>query len=164
MTTDRENVEVVYAVEGHTRHFTTQISPKLKVAEFAALAAKAGQLDGAVEIFLEDSEQPLNDDLVLVEHLSSRFAPLHACRPGLIKTTVNYNGRQVERAFRPNVTVAHVIRWAIGKDGLDLEGGPADYQLKHKGQVLCPDDHLGQVAHGKKCVEFDLVFKVKPQG
>ena len=32
------------------------------------------------------------------------------------------------------------------------------------GNVLAPDSHLGQAAHGEKSIVLDLVFKVKPQG
>ena len=159
-----EMVEIIFAVEGHSRHFTTRVRPETKVVEFAEIAAKLGQIDALVEVFLEDSEDPLLGDLVLVEHLSERFAPLHVAKPGLIKTTVRYNDRRVERSFRPSATLAHIIKWSISKKELDLDGGPSDYQLKHNGDVLSPDLHLGQVAHGLKAVEFYLVFKVKPQG
>ncbi len=159
-----EEVEIVFAVEGHERHFAAKAGPEMRVAEFAGIAAKAFAIDGVLEVFLEDSEEPLEGHLLLIETLSARFAPLHVGRPGAIKTTVEYNGRKVERAFRPSVTIARIIVWAIGKDGLNLEGGPADYQLKYKGHVLSPDLHLGQIARGQKQVELDLVFKIKPQG
>jgi hypothetical protein len=159
-----EMVEIVFAVEGHNRHFTAEIAPKTRVSEFAKIATQVGQIDEVVEVFLEDGEHPLLGELVLVENLSERFAPLHVARPGLIKTSVEYNGRRVERAFRPSATAARITEWAIGKKELNLEGGPADYQLKHKGQVLSPDQHLGQVADGHKAIELDLVFKLKPQG
>ena len=62
------------------------------------------------------------------------------------------------------MTIAAIIVWAVGKHGLKLEGDPTDFQLKLDGTVLEPQAHLGQVAHGKKEVTFDLVFKIKPQG
>ena len=163
-TTVLARTEIVFSVEGHASHFAAEIEPGTTVVEFAVIAAAAGQIEEVVEVFIEDGDAPLEGPLILLEHLSARFAPLHIARPGLIRTTVEYNGRKVERPFRPNVTIARVIEWAIGKDGLDLEGGPADYQLKNDGEVLSPDQHLGQVAHDDKCVELDLVFKIKPQG
>ena len=159
-----EKIEIIFAVEGHTRHFTTEIHPKTTVLEFAAVAAQAAQIEEIVEVFLEDNEHPLQGDLLLVQSLSERFAPLHVARPGLIKTSVEYNGRRVERAFRPSVTIARIIIWAIGKDALNLDSGPADYQIKHNGQVLSSDLHLGQVAGDHKAIELALVFKMKPQG
>lgn len=159
-----ETVEVVFAIEGHGRHFTASISPATKVREFAAVAAKAGQIDELVEVSLEDADDPLGETLILVDHLADRFSPLHVSKPGQIKVFVNYNGRKVDRLFRPNVTISRVIEWAIGKQGLHLDGGPADYQLKLDGHVLSGDDHLGQIVHGHKSVELNLVFKVKPQG
>jgi len=167
MSTDEtviDQIEVVFAVEGHMKHFAATIGPDVKVSEFAAIAAAAGQIEEMLEVFVENADAPLDGHLILIEHLSATFAPLHAARPGAIKTTVEYNGRKVERAFRPNATIGRVIEWAIGKNGLDLEGGPADYQLKYRGEVLSPDQHLGQIAHGEKSVDLFLVFKIKPQG
>jgi hypothetical protein len=92
------------------------------------------------------------------------FAPLHVATPGKIKTTVRYQDRHVAREFSPAVTIAAIIVWAIGPEGLNLQGDPTDFQLKLDGEVLPPDAHLGQIARGKKEVTLDLVFKVKPQG
>ena len=126
-------------MEGHGRHFTVAIAPATTVMEFAKIAAEIGQINEAVEVFLEDAEDPLPGNLALLKHLSARFAPLHVARPHFIKTTVEYNARKVDRLFRPSATIARIIEWSIGKDGLNLEGGAADYQLKYKGQVLSPD-------------------------
>ena len=167
MTTDTEvieKIEILFAVEGHKRHFQADAHPKLTVAEFAVIAAKKGEIGELVEIFVEDADDPLGPELILVEHLSAHFAPLHVARPGLIRTTVGYQTRHVEKLFRPSATIGRIIEWAIGPDGFKLEGTPADYQLKHDGVVLSADEHLGQVAGKHKAVELDLVFKVKPQG
>jgi len=103
----------VFAVEGHVKHFAATIGPDVKVSEFAAIAAAAGQIEEMLEVFVENADAPLDGHLVLNEHLSATFAPLHAARPGTIKTKVEYNGRKVERAFRPNTTIGRVIEWAI---------------------------------------------------
>lgn len=159
-----EKLEVVFAIEGHNGHFSAEIGPETTVIEFAKIAARVGRIDETVEVFLEDADHPLEPHLPLVERLSTRFAPLHVARHGFITAIIHYNKRRVERDFRPATTVARIIGWAISPEALNLEGGIADYQLKHKGKVLSPDDHLGQMAEGQKSVELDLVFKIKPQG
>lgn len=159
-----EKTEIIFAIEGHDKHFAADIGSTTTVIDFAKIAATIGRDVELIEVFIEDEEDPLAGHLVLIECLSERFAPVHVAKPGRIKTTVEYNGRHVERPFRPSTTIARVIEWAIGKTALDLEGNPSDYQLKHKGQVLSADQHLGQVTHGHKAIELSLVFKIKPQG
>jgi hypothetical protein len=157
-------IEILFTVEGRAKPFSANAGPTMTVLEFGRLAAKAGQIDEAVEVFLEDAETALAGELVLIEHLAEKFAPIHVASPGKIKTTVEYNNRRIEHDFRANSTIARVLEWAVGKNGFDLDKPAADFQLKHKGEVLSLDDHLGQVAGGHKQVALHLVFKVKPQG
>jgi hypothetical protein len=157
-------VEVLFAVEGHRRHFSTKIGHRATVIEFAAVASKASGMHEPLEVFLEDSEQALAGDLVLLEQLAAEFAPLHVAQPGEIEVTIDFNGRDARRKFRPSATMNKIITWAISPKALNLEGVASDYQLKFDGTVLPPDLHLGQVAHGEKAICLSLVFKVKPQG
>lgn len=102
---------------------------------------------------------------MLIEQLSVEFAPLHVARHrARIAVTVEYNGRDIEREFRPSATVERVIKWAIGPEGFSLEGDPSDFQLKLGDEILSPGTHLGQLPHPHDAVKLDLVFKIKPQG
>lgn len=161
---DVQKVEILFAVEGHGRHFGVHVGPNVTVGEFlAAAAADVGAVE-LVEVFAEDSDEPLAHSLLLFEQLPASFAPLHVATCGTIKTTVEYNNRKVQREFRPSATIARIIKWAIGPEGLNLEGKPADYQIKHDGKIVPPTTHLGQISQGEKAVRLHLVFKVKPQG
>ena len=157
-------VEVLFTAEAHVKPFAVAVGPSATVKEFAKIAAATAKLDEPVEVYLEDSDQPLGTGLVLLQNLSSTFTPLHVARPGKIKTTVEYNGGGITDDFRPSVTIARVLRWAIGPQGFNLDKPASDFQLKHKGEVLSPDNHLGQIAGGQKKITLHLVFKVKPQG
>ncbi len=159
-----DHLELVFTIEGHRQHFGAPLHRSATVKDFALIAAAAGGLEDSVEIFLEDAEEPLNEELVLAEHLAVKFAPLHVATQGKISVTVDYNGRDEERNFRPSATVLRVIKWAIGPKGFRLEGEPSDFELKHDGEVLPPDMHLGQIVRGKKKLKLDLVFKAKHQG
>jgi hypothetical protein len=139
-----------------------EIGATTTVREFVALAEAKTGIDGLLEVYVENGDEPLGHELLLVEHLSIEFAPLHVAKPGKIETTVRYQGRHVERAFRPAATIEKVTVWALEKLGTTED--PNDFQLKHDGEVLAPDSHLGQVVHDKKSVILDLVFKIKPQG
>lgn len=73
-------------------------------------------IEGLLEVYVEDAEEPLgHDSVLLIEHLSVEFAPLHVAKPGKIATTVRYQRRHVEHPFRPSATTAKVTRWAVGK-------------------------------------------------
>lgn len=157
-----ERIAVVFAAEGHAGHHDAEIGATTTVKEFLDIAVSATGIEGLLEVYVEDAEEPLGHELTLVEHLSVEFAPLHVAKPGKIATTVRYQGRHVEHAFRPAATIAKVTKWAVGK--LASTEDPSDFQLKHDGNVLAPDSHLGQAAHGEKSIVLDLVFKVKPQG
>lgn len=159
---DVERVTVVFATEGQAGHHDAEIGPTTTVKEFVEIAVMKTGIEGLLEVYVEDAEEPLGHDSVLIEHLSVEFAPLHVAKPGKIATTVRYQGRHVEHPFRPSATAAKVTRWAVGK--LAPTEDPIDFQLKHDGHVLPPDSHLGQAARGEKSIVLDLVFKVKPQG
>lgn len=158
-----ECIAIVFAAEGQAGHHDAEIGPTTTVKEFIDIAVIKTGIEGLLEVYVEDAEEPLGHELILVEHLSIEFAPLHVAKPGKIATTVRYQGnRHVEHAFRPAATIAKVTKWAVGK--LAPTEDPSDFQLKHDGNVLPPDSHLGQAAHGEKSIVLDLVFKVKPQG
>lgn len=160
-----ERVEILFTAQGRGQPLSEMVDSRVTVAEFGAIAARAALVEDEVEVFLDDGEEPLADELVLVEHLAAKFAPLHVARHGaIIAVTVEYNGRTIERAFRPSATIEKVIIWAIGPEGFGLEGGTGDYQLKLGGNVLSPGTHLGQIPHPHHKVKLDLVFKIKPQG
>ena len=164
MEEPHEVVEVLYAIEGQPKPFAASIGPATTVLEFIQISAKKDQITETVELYLENAEEPLGGGLVLAEQLTETFAPLHLAKPGKIKTTVEYNLKRIERAFRPGTTIARVLEWAVGKDGFGLDKPAADFQLKHHGAVLSLDDHLGQVSGGHKEIALHLVFKIKPQG
>jgi hypothetical protein len=157
--------EILFIVQGHAEPRAHSAHPTMTVAEIAEIVARADGIEETVEVFIEDAEEPLAGELILIEHLSVEFSPLHVARHrARIAVTIEYNLQQVEREFRPNATIERITRWAIGPEGLKLEGAPSDYQLKHDGVVLPPDMHLGQIPHPHHKVKLDLVFKIKPQG
>ena len=159
-----ENIEIFFAVEGHAAHHKAQAHPAITVREFVEIAKTTSGVAELVAVYIEDAEDPLGDEFIVAEQLTVEFAPLHVATPGKIKTTVRYQRKEIERDFSPATKIETVTRWAAGEHGFNLHGDPSDFQLKHDGHVLSPDDHLGQVSHGKKHVTLELVFKVKPQG
>lgn len=155
---------VVFAIEGHRDFLEIEVANNDSANDFAKAASQIVDAIEVSEVFLEDHDQPLIGDISLVEQLSQDFIVLHVATPGKCKVTFQFNGPPVEHEFRPSATIKKLTAWAVGPDGLKLEGQPSDFQLKHDGHVLEPDTHLGQVTHGKKEIHLDVVMKVKAQG
>lgn len=156
--------ELTFALEGMRHPQSVVVKPDATAAEvLAAIIEKTGRAD-ITEILIENQDACLPDDHHLVAVIIKEFVLVHAATKGLVKVTVGYNARHVDEEFRPNATMEKIIRWAISPKALDLEGTPADYQLKSGNEVLAGDTHLGQVSHGHKHVTLTLVFRVKPQG
>ncbi|MGW1419840.1 hypothetical protein ACWAT4_06925 [Bradyrhizobium manausense] len=156
--------ELVLAIEGERGPRQIQVSRSAtakEVIEAVVLETKRTEL---TEIFLEDEEECLVEEHRVVELVIEEFRLIHVASKGKITVTVVYNSRQVHRDFAPSVTIETIIAWAISPSALNLEGVPAEYQLKLGSEVLPPDLHLGQVAKGEKKIAFSLVFRIKPQG
>lgn len=156
--------ELVLAIEGERGPRQIQVSRSAtakEVIEAVVLETKRTEL---TEIFLEDEEDCLVEEHRVVELVIEEFRLVHVASKGKITVTVVYNSRQVHRDFAPSVTIETIIAWAISPSALNLEGVPAEYQLKLGSEVLPPDLHLGQVAKGEKKIAFSLVFRIKPQG
>jgi hypothetical protein len=159
-----EQTEIICAVEGRRPHCGINIGRQTTVKEFAVMAAKIGGFEEVIEVFVEDADDPLDEAAILVEQLTENFSPIHVATHHKIEVTVEYNGNEIHRNFRPGKTIESATKWAIGPEGFKLEGAVIDFQLKYKGEVQPPDRHLGQVGDRKKKLKFVLVFKVKPQG
>jgi hypothetical protein len=160
----QERIEVVYLVEGDRSPHSHEVEPSETVgAVLARLRAAHGRED-LEELLLEDEEEALALELRLAEVLLDEFRLVHLAAKGKIKIFVGYNGREVEREFRPSATIARVIIWAISPEGLKLEGEPSDFQLKLGDEILTPETHVGQLSKHREPVRLALVFKVKPQG
>lgn len=159
-----EKVEIVYTTEIDKEPQMVTINREMTVKEFSKVVTEQLGFPGERSVFLEDQNEPLHEDDILVDHLSEKFAPIHVASAGSITVTVRYQEKSLDSAFKPSITIAKIIEWAIGSTGFQLEGGVGGFQIKYNGIVEPTDRHLGQVAHGDKKVTLDLVFNIKPQG
>jgi hypothetical protein len=83
-----ERVAVVFAVEGQAGHHDAEIGPSVTVKEFIDIAVSRTGIEGLLEVYVEDAEEPLDHGLILIEHLSIEFARRHVAKTGKIATTV----------------------------------------------------------------------------
>jgi hypothetical protein len=129
------------------------------IAVKARLTEKHG-LDGATLIFLEDSDEPLGENVLVRERAGDAGvkAHLHRCRH--VEVAVTFNGETVDRRFGPGATIARVKRWAAE----EKFGMTKDEAGEHVLQIVGTHDrpsgavHIGTLTTGTTCrLSLDLV-------
>jgi hypothetical protein len=114
-----------------------------------------------VLIFLEDSDEPVNEAVVVREHVgpTGLKAHLHRCRH--IEVDVRFNNETVHHRFGPGATIARVKRWAAEhKFGMTPEEA-SEHVLQIPGTQdrPSPGTHLGALT---KCPDCRLAFDLVP--
>lgn len=157
-------IEMVYVVDGDLAPRTRRVAEDATAGEVVKIVARELGREDLEDMYLEDQEKPVSDKAKMGTVLQGEFQVIHIGGKHDVKVEVSYNGRAVHRQFAPSITIRSIIAWAISPKGLDLQGDAADFQLKHNGEILPLELHVGQIAHGRETVGLVLVFKVKPQG
>jgi hypothetical protein len=165
MAEDTEGaLEFVYVIDGDRAPRTRRVAPGAILKELLEAVAQEHQREDLLALYREDQELALALELAAVEVLAGEFQVFHLGRQEKVAVDVAYNGRIVHERFAPSTTVRKVIAWAISPQALNLQGDVSDFQLKHNGELLPLELHIGQLAHHHEAVRLTLVFKVKPQG
>jgi hypothetical protein len=157
-----EIIEVAFALEGDRKPQIYELGADATVGAFLERVIKETGRGDLEEVAIEDAEEILALEIALAEILVGTFKVLHVAKKGRVKVFVTFNGQTREEAFQPSASMRKVTRWAISAFG--LEGEASDFQLKHNGEVLPPETHVGQVSGSHKELRLDLVMKIKPQG
>jgi hypothetical protein len=153
-------IDVFYQGEGvrgieHLEADASQTFAAVKVA----VTTKHGLADDVL-IFLEDSDEPVDERRLLSDHAGPAGvkAHLHRCRH--IEVAVTFNAETVHHRFGPGTTVARVKRWAAEhKFGMTPEEA-SEHVLQIAGTQdrPPPGTHLGTLASCPHCrIAFDLV-------
>lgn len=146
-----EHVREVAHLEAETSHTIAAVK--------AAIIEKHGA-PPEVLIFLEDSQEPLDDHA----HAGGMVGPgglklhLHRCRH--IEVTVAFAGETAHHKFAPGTTIAHVKRWAAERHFhmTAEEAGEHMLQLAGTHERPSPGTHIGALASCPAChLAFDLV-------
>ena len=140
-----------------------------KVRDLIEVAREKGlKLDGeqALEVWLENAEEPLNLDATFKK---AGIVPrcrvhIHTCRR--VEVTVNYNGKSEQHPFPPSTTVGKVKQWADKKFGLSATD-VTEHVLQLCGSTNKPSDdvQIGAFTEPRQCtVCFDLIPKERVEG
>lgn len=166
-----ENIELFVQGEGIKDVVLIEIPYAGKVRDILKLARSKGLSGGDEEmiaIFLEDEENAIEPEITLKEagiHHRKRIH-LHRCHEILV--TVNFNGQEKQRIFRPSSTIKRIKKWATGPDGFHMsELDASEHALQICGTDNRPDEdvHVGTLVVFPNCsVSFDLVPKKRVEG
>ncbi len=155
---------LVLAIQGMAKPIELEVPETATAADILASIRERTGRDDLVELAFEDDDEAVDDGDRVVESLRREFRVLHASTRQRVTVILKYEGQRRERIFRPNATIRRVIGWAISEEGFNLEGKPAEFQIKLGDRVLPPDMHVGQAARGACELSAALVHNVKPQG
>jgi hypothetical protein len=106
------NIDVFYQGEGvrDIEHIEVGAEHTFSVLK-ARLIEKHG-LAADVYIFLEDSDEPIEEVLVVAQHAGSAGVKAHVHRCRHVEVAVTFNNETVHHRFGPGTTVARVKHWA----------------------------------------------------
>jgi len=149
------DVEVVFVPQGGTRRDLV-----LEVAKKTGIGVEEAIL------FLEDTDEPLNPDLVIGEDSVGKVHHVHRARR--IEVTVQYQNGAKEKPFSPSTRVQTVLDWAVGPEGFKIDPVIApEMELALRGETayLPKQAHIGRYErHPQHGLVLDLVRGVVPNG
>jgi hypothetical protein len=155
-----KTIDVFYQAEGIREVEHIQIPGDGSFAALKAELIKKHGLHPDVLIFLEDFDEPIDEVVLIIEHIHSGGGKVHLHRCRHIEVDVSFNGETVHHRFGPGTTVARVKRWAAETK---FKMSPEETS-EHVLQIVkthdrpAPGTHLGTLAHCHKYhIGFDLV-------
>ncbi|MDO9223593.1 MAG: hypothetical protein Q7U20_07765 [Caulobacter sp.] len=129
-----------------------------------ALAAKGLKGEGDDSVFLDEGEEPLNDE-GKIEGLKAG-ARVHVTRCRKIKVTVHFLEKAADKTFGPGARVRRVKAWATRQFKLEEQDAVEHVmQLCNSTERPKTDTPLHELTDGKTCsVCFDLVPEIRVEG
>jgi hypothetical protein len=149
------DVEVIVVPQGSTgREVIVEVAKKTGIGVEEAI------------LFIEDTDEPLNLDLVIREDLIGSVHHVH--RAKRVEVKVHYQNGTKEKVFSPSTRVQKVLDWAVGPEGFKIDPAIApEMELALHGQSvnLPKQAHIGRyVQHPQHDLVLDLIRGVVPNG
>ena len=132
-----------------------------------AVAMKTGIAAEETILFIEDSDEPLELDVVINEDLAANSVH-HVHRARRVEVAVHYQGSTKMKAFSPSTRVQVVLEWAAGHEGFNIDPAIApEMELALHGETkeLPKQSHIGRyVRHPHHELVLDLIRGIVPNG
>lgn len=153
-------LDLFYQGEGLAELQHLEIDSGSTFTAIKALLIEKHGLPVDVEIFIEDEEEPPLESAIARDHTDVKGLKVHVHRCKKVAVLVSFNGKTVERKFRPSATVARVKHWSAVKEfGMSKdEAGEHVLQIAGTHERPAPGTHIGTLTNGTVCaVAFHLV-------
>ncbi len=154
------SIDIFYQGEGLREIEHIEVGPDHTFSTLKAILVAKHGLQGDVLLFLEESDESIDETLIVREHVGPHGlkAHLHRCRH--VEVSVRFNNETANHRFGPGATIARVKRWAAEhKFGMTPEEAS-----EHVLQVVgtqdrpSPGTHIGALTSCPNCrLAFDLV-------
>jgi len=150
------NVEVIIVPEGSVRReIIIQVANKTGIATEEAI------------LFIEDSDEPLELDVVINEDPNAGKVH-HVHRARKIEVSVHYQGNIKIKSFPPSARIQVVLEWAVSSECFNIDHAIApEMELALHGETkeLPKQAHIGRyVQHPHNELNLDLIRGVVPNG
>jgi hypothetical protein len=153
-------IDVFYQGEGLREIEHIELDPDQSFSAIKAVLIEKHRLPADVLIFLEDSDEPVDELVKMAMHAGSPCVKLHVHRCRHVEVAVTFNGQTVHHRFGPGTTIARVKRWAA-QDKFKMtpeEASEHVLQITGTHDRPAPGTHLGTLATCPNCqVAFDLL-------
>lgn len=162
-----KTIDLFYQGEGVGEIEHLEIDAEATFATLKALLAEKHGIGPDALLFVEDEDDPLDDDGKIKERASDRGLKVHLSRCRHVEVSVTFNGETIDRKFAPGATVARVKRWAAErKFGMTAEeAGEHVLQISGTHERPAPGTHIGSLTNRKTCaLAFDLVADERVNG
>jgi|SRR5208337_2520630 len=150
------DVEVLVIPEGSTGREVVRI-----------MATKAGVESDEVLLFVEDSDEPLDLDLIIKEDQAAQTIH-HVHRARRVNVSVHYQNEIKTEAFSPSTRIQVVLDWAVSSKGFNIDPVIApemELALHGESKELPKQAHIGRyVRHPHHQLSLDLIRGVVPNG
>lgn len=153
-------VDVFYQGEGVRDVEHIEVGPEHTFGALKALLIEKHGLMTEVLIFLEDSDEPVDEALIVSGHAGHAGVKAHVHRCRNVEVAVTFNSETVRHKFGPATTIARVKRWAAEHKFKMTEAEAGEHVLQIAGthDRPAPGTHLGSLVSCPKCeIAFDLV-------
>lgn len=153
-------IDVFYQGEDLREIEHIEVEPTDTFGVLKAALRKKHALAEEVLIFIEDSDEPVLDTVIVAERGGRSGVKAHVHRCHCVEVEVRFNNETVRHGFGPGATVARVKYWAaVDKFKMTPEEA-SEHVLQIQGTQdrPSPGTHLGALTSCPKCnVAFDLV-------
>jgi len=154
------SIDIFYQGEGVLDFEHIEVSSESTLGAVKKVIAEKHGIGGEILLFLEDGEQPLDEQIIVADICPGGNAKLHVHRCHEVAVSVNFAGQTVHHTFRPAKTVGAVKNWsAIHKFGM-TEAEASEHRLQIVGTKdrPPPGTHIGALVTHPHCkIAFDLV-------